>query len=245
MTFNDLVSETEAVELAGVSARTLLRFSESGYLTANLTLDGSRSYLRGQILEIFGAPSTVAPYVSETWTAENASVSATCNASSSSDNTEVTRIETQAQPDTTNTETAPPTPQTPALEEQTTASPALQNEEVSRLRNLIEMQERMLDAKDDEIADLRNQRAWLRERIEKLEEKSDRDQILLLQETQTIRQLISVQESRKSVVQQVLEWIGVTPSTEVATIPSNNDYSHKKSSTSGSRTIEVDKAANQ
>jgi hypothetical protein len=103
----------------------------------------------------------------------------------------------------------------------------------------------MLDSKDDEIADLRNQRAWLRERIEKLEEKSDRDQILLLQETQTIRQLIAVQESKKSVVQQVLEWIGVTKSTEVATIPSNSDYSQKKSPVAGSRTIEVEKAANQ
>jgi hypothetical protein len=245
MTFNDFVSETEAAELAGVSARTLLRFSESGYLTANLTLDGSRSYSRGQIVEIFGVPSTVAPHFSETRVTECVSASGAGTASSSPNNRDLPLTEESPRDKIVAAEPLPPTPQTPPLEEQTIASPTPQHEDIERLRNLIEMQERMLDAKDDEIADLRNQRAWLRERIEKLEEKSDRDQILLLQETQTIRQLIAVQDSRKSVVQHVLEWIGVTKSTEVATIPSNNDYSQKKASVGGSRTIEVEKAANQ
>jgi len=245
MTFNDLVSETEAAELAGVSARTLLRFSESGYLTVNLTLDGSRSYSRGQIVEIFGAPSTAAPHISQSKTTELASLTDAHNASTSSDDAAVTYVSEPPRDEIAAAETAPPTSPTPAFEEQTITSLRPQSEEVARLRNLIEMQERMLDAKDDEIADLRNQRAWLRERIEKLEEKSDRDQILLLQETQTIRQLIAVQESRKSVVQHVLEWIGVAKSTEVATVPSNNDYSQKKAPVGGARTIEVEKAANQ
>jgi hypothetical protein len=241
MTFNDLVSETEAAELAGVSARTLLRFSESGYLTVDLTLGGGRSYSRAQIIEIFGAPSTAAPYVSEAPGARSVS-GETCHAS---DNSENVSVEEQPRLEVANAEPLSDTPQAPAHEEQSRPSAPTQNDEIGRLRNFIEMQERMLDSKDDEIADLRNQRAWLRERIEKLEEKSDRDQILLLQETQTIRQLIAVQESKKSVVQQVLEWIGVTKSTEVATIPSNSDYSQKKSPVAGSRTIEVEKAANQ
>ena len=245
MTFNDLVSETEAAELAGVSARTLLRFSESGYLTVNLTLDGSRSYSRGQILEIFGAPSTAAPYVSEPRTTECASASTACNASTTVDTTEHPLVDEPSREEIATADAPSATSETSAFEQHTIASTPPQNEEVARLRNLIEMQERMLDAKDDEIADLRNQRAWLRERVEKLEEKSDRDQILLLQETQTIRQLISVQESKKSVVQHVLEWIGVTRPAEIATIPSNNDYSQKKPSTAGSRTIAVEKAAHQ
>jgi hypothetical protein len=106
------------------------------------------------------------------------------------------------------------------------------------------MQERILDAKDDEIADLRSQRTWLRERIEKLEEKSDRDQILLLSETQTIRKLISYQESRKTVVQLFLEWIGVSQSKELTTMPSSSEFGANKVKTANGRTIEVPAAAN-
>lgn len=242
MTLNDLVSENEASQLAGVSARTLLRFSESGYLTAELTLDGSRSYSRAQILEIFGAPTAVTRSVSETRATEDAPQSASCSPSADHNTTKIVASEELSRNDQVTTE---PTTQSPHAPSQASTSSFQHSDEISRLRNLIDMQERMLDSKDDEIADLRNQRAWLRERVEKLEEKSDRDQILLLQETQTIRQLIAVREARKSVVQQVLEWIGVSKSTDVATLPSNNDYSQKKSTSGGSRTIEVEKAANQ
>lgn len=244
MTLNDLVSETEAAHIAGVSARTLLRFSESGYLTVELTLDGSRSYSRAQLVEIFGSPSASAPNVSETRGTERVEAEASCPTACASVPVEGAPHPVEAS-DTETLEPAVSHPRTSSPEEQPQITPTLQSEEALRLRNLIEMQERMLDAKDDEIADLRNQRAWLRERVEKLEEKSDRDQILLLQETQTIRQLIAVQESKKTVVQQVLEWIGVGKPTAVATIPSNNDYAQSKPATSGSRTIEVEKAANQ
>jgi hypothetical protein len=242
MTLNDLVSETEASQMAGVSARTLLRFSESGYLTADLSLDGSRSYSRAQLLEIFGAPTAAMPSTSETRAPERVPQSASCSPNADRATTTIISSEERSRDDEPITESAARSPITP---HQPPASPSHDSDEISRLRNLIEMQERMLDAKDDEIADLRNQRAWLRERVEKLEEKSDRDQILLLQETQTIRQLIAVQDARKSVVQQVLEWIGVGKPSDVTALPLNNDYSPKKTASSGSKTIEVEKAANQ
>lgn len=245
MTFMDIISETEAAQLAGVSARTLLRFSESGYLTVQLTLDGSRSYSRGQLLEIFGTPSATSTQSLEESTPTEPAGNEACS-----------MVGTTLVADSG--EHASPTPPEQTLRERQHTATAESTplgelrpqdsgyyEEISRLKNLISMQERMLDSKDDEIADLRNQRAWLRERVEKLEEKSDRDQILLLSETQTIRQLIAVQESRKTIVQQVLEWIGVNKSSTVPAIPSNNDYSQKKSSGGSSRTIEVEKAANQ
>lgn len=241
----DLISETEAAQLAGVSARTLLRFSESGYLTVQLTLEGNRSYSRGQLLEIFGAPSAATTPSLE----QASSIEPVGNKECSwVDPTPVTDLGERAS--LAPAEQASEEPQETAITESASVDePRPQgggyNEEISRLKNLISMQERMLDSKDDEIADLRNQRTWLRERVEKLEEKSDRDQILLLSETQTIRQLIAVQESRKSIVQQVLEWIGVNKPTTMPAIPSNNDYSQKKSAGGTSRTIEVEKAANQ
>jgi len=132
----------------------------------------------------------------------------------------------------------------PTYSQQTAAETAGLDTEVQRLTNLLSMQERILDAKDDEIADLRSQRTWLRERIEKLEEKSDRDQILLLSETQTIRKLISYQESRKTVVQLFLEWIGVSQSKELTTMPSSSEFGANKVKTANGRTIEVPAAAN-
>jgi hypothetical protein len=114
--------------------------------------------------------------------------------------------------------------------------------EIERLRNLLAIQERMLDAKDDEIADLKNQRAWLRQRIEKQEEKSDRDQILLLSETQTIRTILAYKESRKSPFRQVLEWIGITQPTSLTALPQSSSQAMPNSSTG--RTIEVRQASN-
>lgn len=243
MTSTDLISEAEAAQVAGVSARTLLRFSESGYLTVQLALDGGRSYSRGQILEIFGSPSASTTQVGAQTTPRVDQGATTCGVSTASTQ-EPSPCSSVSPSETPRSESAV-ADQSPAIERPSRESASQLSEEIARLKNLISMQERMLDSKDDEIADLRNQRAWLRERIEKLEEKSDRDQILLLSETQTIRQLIAVQESRKTIVQHMLEWIGVSKSPEVATIPSNTDYSQKKSSSGNSRTIEVEKAANQ
>ncbi len=243
MTSTDLISESEATSLAGVSARTLLRFSESGYLTVQLALDGARSYSRGQIMEIFGSlPGTPSQTGTQATQPCSYDASSTPDISTRQDTTFTSSCSAS---EVAPVETTTVKPSQPEPAESTRPSSSAHIEEIARLKNLIAMQDRMLDAKDDEIADLRNQRAWLRERIEKLEEKSDRDQILLLSETQTIRQLIAVQESRKTIVQHMLEWIGVSKTTEVATIPSNTDYAQKKAASGSSRTIEVEKAANQ
>ncbi len=230
------ISEQEAVALAGVSARTLLRFSESGYLAIETMPDGTRTFQTSQILEIFGgaAPSsqtqTTPPSHSEMPVEEEVPQELkTCSMDL----------------------TPPPSPKeapltTAAVPDSTTSAKesALETEN-QRLRNLLSIQERILDAKDDEIADLKNQRGWLRERVEKLEEKADRDQILLLSETQTIRKLIAIQEARKSPVRNLLEWIGVLPSpAEITAIPQQTDYSQKAPTGASSRTIEVRTAAN-
>lgn len=84
--------------------------------------------------------------------------------------------------------------------------------EVQKLKTVSEMHERLLCIREEEIRSLREEREWLRARIEKLEEKGSRDQLLLLSETQTIKALITIQEQRRSPVRQALEWLGfITP----------------------------------
>jgi DNA-binding transcriptional MerR regulator len=235
MTEQVRISENEAVQIAGVSARTLLRFSESGYLTVEVADDGVRYYSTSQLTEIFGVPMDRS--VENTTEVEN-SASWACSVEAAGECLKGGDTPSSEAPTGEPTLETPQPHPSPEIEVTETAT------EIQRLKNLLSMQERILDARDDEIADLRSQRTWLRERIEKLEEKSDRDQILLLSETQTIRQLISYRESRKSVVQTFLEWIGIAPTKEIATLPSATDYSQKAAQAAGSRTIEVRAAAN-
>lgn len=83
--------------------------------------------------------------------------------------------------------------------------------EVVRLKSIVDLQEKLLDARDAEIADLHKQRDWLQARVERQEEKSDRDQLLLLSETQLLRQTLLHQQKRSSVFKGALEWLGLLP----------------------------------
>lgn len=244
MSTEQVCSEEQAIALAGVSARTLQRFCESGYLTRTTATNGEVSYLRSQLVEIFGCSDAsdvsggdrdwqeMPPPVSQVesncalndYSAEECGVAATCSAPTDSSST-LSDIDSSA---TAAGNDSPKTVGEPS--------------EIERLRNLLAIQERMLDAKDDEIADLKNQRAWLRQRIEKQEEKSDRDQILLLSETQTIRTILAYKESRKSPFRQVLEWIGITQPTSLTALPQSSSQAMPNSGTG--RTIEVRQASN-
>jgi hypothetical protein len=232
-------TEEQATTLAGVSARTLHRFCESGYLTVTTDESGSRRYQVNQLSEIFGvahAPqseegkATSRPVVNETTDSQPAAITKETSEPESAGNTRLNNTTNQAHR---------PHDETPSP---TSTRVALLELEVQRLKNLLEIQERILDAKDDEIADLRNQRAWLRERVEKFEEKSDRDQILLLSETQTIRTLLAYHESRKSTMRQLLEWVGLARTPQLPGLSQATEQMAKGNHTS--RTIEVKRAAN-
>jgi hypothetical protein len=234
---HDTCTEEQASQLAGVSARTLQRFAESGYLSIVLGEDGRVQYQRQQVEEIFGAARCdTASYSSF--------VSGTDHSQPNVDQIRNGASAPQAQHSTPDVSTDPQHASAALEANPQSGSTLTSTIEIERLKNLLAIQERMLDAKDDEIADLKNQRAWLRERVEKLEEKSDRDQILLLSETQTIRSLIAYQESRKSTVRQFLEWIGLSRDTDMPAIGQGRDHATKASPSHTSRTIEVAKAAN-
>lgn len=87
--------------------------------------------------------------------------------------------------------------------------------ELQKQRTISEMHERLLLIREEEIRSLKEEREWLRTRVEKLEEKGARDQLLLLSETQTIKALVTIQEQRRSPVRQALEWLGFIPPTPI------------------------------
>lgn len=249
----ELISENQAAKEAGVSAKTLARFSEAGYLTVEVRGDGSRMYSRSQINDIFGtfqaAPSVVSSAQATTaQPAQTASVEMACKS---------TQTTFRPDPDASGSTYYSPVQETPIVERVTveavtsaTAQPlptetieetVKLKEEAQRLRNLVNLQERILDMKDAELQDLRSQRDWLRTRVEKLEEKGDRDQVLLLSETQAIRQLIGVQQRPRSSMRTLLEWFGLGDP-EVRHLPSNEDIS--RGERHGASTIVVNRAAN-
>ena len=77
-------------------------------------------------------------------------------------------------------------------------SEAKESEEVSKLLR-------------EQIETLRRERDWLRERVEKLENRSEREQMLLLSESETIRNLVSMnqEQRRKPFWRLALPWFDV------------------------------------
>lgn len=246
MVVNNAISETEAVRVAGVSARTLSRFSEAGYLTVQVESDGQRLYQKDQLAEIFGAFQWDAELNTDQGCVAVASEGA-CASEEGESPSPVSEPQQAATGTYYSTATATPFVARVVSTEESSAnhSSELQatQEEIAKLKNVLALQERILDMKDGEIADLRSQRDWLRTRVEKLEEKGDRDQVLLLSETQAIRQLIGLQQQKRSTVRNILEWFGLTSSEPIHALPMNNDLPRGERSGNGS-TIEVNKASN-
>jgi DNA-binding transcriptional MerR regulator len=235
MSVEGMISEATAVKEAGVSARTLQRFSEAGYLTVQVKGDGERLYSRPQLAEIFGSFQETSASSTPT---EEVHAESSCHAGSSCD-TDTTSYYSHAEPAPMVERVASVT--TEPTDTKTTPDLAPLNEEIQRLKNLVSLQERILDMKESEIQDLRSQRDWLKTRVEKLEEKGDRDQVLLLSETQALRQLIGLQQKRPSAIRSLLEWLGLGNSESLPALPSNQDIATTGSSQS---TIVVNKAAN-
>lgn len=172
-----LIKLPDALKLVGVSAQTLERFVETGYLNCE-THQNTPCYHLSELQALFGIDAELEdqPEVSDTSVATD------------SDKSLYVELE----------------------EEQLNVplSEATDDRELHRLTVLNEMYEKLLDRREQEIKDLYDQRAWLRERIEKLEEKAERDQLLLISETQLITKLVK-QRQNESPVRKALTWLGV------------------------------------
>lgn len=223
MGFQDFVSETEASSFTGVSPVTLKRFADAGYLRVEVESDGLRMFSRSELETVFGL-APVIPSVRQT-TAEGTpvepeGVEILKEIYLSSQKPAVEEVETSAHPQKVETFAPAEAAETVAVssESQTTQAPqpsqaliALERE-VTRLKSIVELQEKYIDLKEQEVKSTREDRDWLRERIEKLEEKNDRDQLILVSVSETNRGLITMLEHKKSPIRSALEWVGLLPS---------------------------------
>ena len=83
--------------------------------------------------------------------------------------------------------------------------------EINKLNHVVPLLEKILELREGEIETLKKQNAWLQERIEKMEERSTREQILLLAESENVRRLVSQQ--KRSPIRAALEWLGLAEDT--------------------------------
>lgn len=232
MGFENYISEDEAALLAGVSVSTLSRFAEAGYLGVETENDGLRMFSKREINQVFGIedetiffssspdttePTQRPPSVSSWASSRSASSTEDATLGSSTEvpplNEKVVKstyrpeghyrpaspsMSSAAEPDARPTTTSSKGPIIERLEQ-----------EVTRLKAAQNLYERLITERERQVTQLEQERDWLRRRVERFEEKSDREQLLLLSETQVIRQLISERETRRSPLRAALEWCGL------------------------------------
>jgi hypothetical protein len=235
----ETIGEQEAASLAGVSSQTLSRFAEAGYLTSIKSGSGELRFSKSELRDVFGITGEpvqrgdkLEDQVERGSTAALSSTSATpCSTTfdreHGTSNSEAPAEQPEQIVDSSLHEeqsvapsvTAPQPLSADAAPLQTHNSAQQNNEELTsrevfKLKNVITLQERLLDAREAEIRELKEERSWLRSRIDRLDEKSDRDQLLLLSETQVIKKLVAQQNTTKnrSPVRAALEWLGVASS---------------------------------
>lgn len=224
----EYLTENEAATLAGVTPETLHRFSEAGYLHLVAGADGKGRYNRGELRTLFGIsepisrkkaideipieniaqPSSQTAYSTPTPTPLAMKIEIDRDDSSAS------QVEPLQSPKIRGTNFSIPgeaeITHTESIKfKRESVAPSDSEHEVTRLKHQIDLLERLLESRDRELADIRRQREWLEERIEKLEQKGEREQLLLLSETQMVRQLVMQQVTgRKSPVRLALDWLG-------------------------------------
>jgi DNA-binding transcriptional MerR regulator len=195
-----VIGEEEAAHCAGVSVATLHCFEEVGSLSAVVTTEG-RAYPIADIERLFsitvGRPRHFQP--------RKQPESFTDNASS---------ISVEEAPQHSETILSSPLPEEEVVEES-----SFQSNDRGAFKKVLSTLQRLIEGKDAEIADLKNQRAWLQQRIEKLEQQSDRDRLLLLSESHTIKQLVAIEANRKSKLRATLEFFGIVPVQEPMPAP--------------------------
>ena len=197
-----VIGEEEAARSAGVSVTTLHCFEEVGSLSAVVTAEG-RAYPIADIERLFsisvGRPRQFQPRKQP---------------ESFSDNTQSISVEESAHQSENILSSY-----LLAEEEVVEEDPSFQSNDRGAFKKVLGTLQKLIETKDAEIADLKSQRAWLQQRIEKLEQQSDRDRLLLLSESHTVKQLVAIEANRKSKLRATLEFFGIVPVQEPMPAP--------------------------
>ncbi|MCB0335510.1 MAG: hypothetical protein KDD62_04370, partial [Bdellovibrionales bacterium] len=141
-----LIEESKALTATGVSAQTLKRFVETGYLSCE-TRDGTLCYNTSELQALFDLESA-------------------CLNNLQSPATEVSQAELPAAEIESEVEidplsTSSPTDTILSTPSEPIETDASREKELQRLSILNEMYEKLLDRREQEIKDLHEQRAWL------------------------------------------------------------------------------------
>ncbi|MGI6681402.1 MAG: hypothetical protein ACOX3T_08000 [Bdellovibrionota bacterium] len=90
-------------------------------------------------------------------------------------------------------------------------------QEIVKLQSYARLQKKLLEVKENEISELKQEKDWLKNRIESQEEKNNRDQLLILSETRVIHNLLA-NAQKTSPFRAALEWFGFTKKNRQETI---------------------------
>ena len=186
----ELIGENEAALQARVSASTLARFAEAGYFQVVL-IGEERCYPKKALSSLFGV--TFAEEEQEAASVKKATVIAFPQAAPLIQTQIAEAVATEISPTAEEANTT--------IKTQSAANSSdvfiQQPESESSFKTILKMHADILERQEREIQDLRTEREWLKKRIERLEDKAERDQILLLSEAQTVKQLIQIQSQKK------------------------------------------------
>lgn len=202
MSMENFISEIEASKLAAVSGQTLIRFAEAGYLRVDVRSDGEKAFLKDEIVDLFGLeerkdiPVRKSPTPNFTRFAPLSSE--LDNLESSADET-IIDIQLASEPSPLATEEPSPTKR---------GAIQFLEQEIQRLRSSLHLREKELELRESELRSLREDRDWLRNRVERLEDQSEREQLLLMANAQNLRKLIGTVDQKKRPMRAALEWLG-------------------------------------
>ncbi len=212
MARSGLVSDKEAALEAGISPSTLRRFVEAGCLSVEAEEAGVLYFSRSELRQILGKgrprPERKDDSVEEV--AENIVVE---KKQDERVNLTVINGAVEANSLATSSPTVEPTnpsePSAASIESTIVGENVAPEQRTSELLKVIEFQDTLLNNRETELRELKEQRDWLKRRIEKLEEQCDQDRFLLLRETYMISHLLELQKPKKSLVRGVLEFLGM------------------------------------
>ncbi len=249
MGFAHYISETEATSIAGVSAKTLERFAEAGYLSIETESDGLKLYsaeelksvfrlasqknlkpdeagildetppLKPKKIQTFKDSSTDDGPIDNVVQFKNEKAQATIPKASSSPKSTV--VKDQQEQDKSIQEDSPVIEEILSDEETLELEAALEmiesaeinelKKKISQLEMVNEVQEKIIGIREEQLEKAQKDCEWLRTLVDKLEEKSERAQLLHLSETQMLRQFIDHQRmiAERSPVRATLEWLGI------------------------------------
>jgi hypothetical protein len=211
-----LLTEAESASLAGVTLETIRQYGDFGLLQP-IVRDEQVFFQESEIRSLFYTRAPRAAQItpqeqepSPNKTTLEAEQNAETESNAAAQNTHSAQSGNGQQPVSS---AAPDSPGQTDAQPKDAVQPQLQTHEAqasSPSAELAQLNETNRSLRE-QVEILREERNWLRERIEKLESRSEREQMLLMSESETVRNLIRNKEgARRSFLGLALPWFGFT-----------------------------------